>query len=542
MKKSDFSKKSETHAAAPVQRTAYHQHGTGSNAMVSAYSKHILQLQRMVGNQAAMLLFDGNGARNPVTQRAVEDNKTGMPNELKSGLESMSGYDLSDVKVHHNSDKPAKLQAHAYAQGNDIHVGPGQEKYLPHEGWHIVQQRQGRVQPTLQLQGMAINNDPSLEKEADVMGSKAYDRGSRAGEGNESRITNASLASPVLQGEFGMGKESNVPVKRNTTIRDKAMQLLSRSNTDIAITTTRHVIQRALTLDNADFSGVNNIRKLGGAADGAYLVEDDSGKIVVKVVAKVDNTEGIDSTVMSYNLAKDFGVKIPSARYLKLDTEEGEAFIDKANSYPDIDLAKKLKGANAITLWEYIPGKILEEFKGRALEDEEVKKFRENTENFVNLGKMLVFDAAILNGDRFKVESDQEANPGNLMIADNQPVGLDQDFAHIDNLFSPGETLSLNDKDDYGHMFVTKLKPLLSNPAELAQKLVAKMVKERYVFFSGMDRHITEGIQLGIETLKVLANKDNLRVETLINWSKTFKPETDLETDKVKAYWNSLIG
>lgn len=35
-----------------------------------------------------------------------------------------------------------------YSQGTDIHIGPGQEKHLPHEAWHVVQQKQGRVKPT----------------------------------------------------------------------------------------------------------------------------------------------------------------------------------------------------------------------------------------------------------------------------------------------------------------------------------------------------------------------------------------------------------
>jgi len=82
-------------------------------------------------------------------QRA--ENKTGMPDHLKSGLENLSGHDLSDVRVHYNSSKPAQLNAHAYAQGNQIHLGPGQEKHLPHEGWHAVQQKQGRVKATTQL-------------------------------------------------------------------------------------------------------------------------------------------------------------------------------------------------------------------------------------------------------------------------------------------------------------------------------------------------------------------------------------------------------
>jgi hypothetical protein len=103
-----------------------------------------------------------------------KENKTGLPDNLKSGVENLSGHSLDDVKVHYNSDKPASLQAHAYAQGTDIHVAPGQEKHLPHEAWHVVQQKEGRVQPTRQLKGSTnINDDSALEKEADVMGAKS---------------------------------------------------------------------------------------------------------------------------------------------------------------------------------------------------------------------------------------------------------------------------------------------------------------------------------------------------------------------------------
>lgn len=102
------------------------------------------------------------------------DNNTGMPNDLKQGIENLSGIDMSDVKVTYNSDKPAQLQAHAYANGNDIQIAPGQEKYLPHEAWHVVQQKQGRVQPTMQLKSnLNVNDDSRLEKEANLMGEKA---------------------------------------------------------------------------------------------------------------------------------------------------------------------------------------------------------------------------------------------------------------------------------------------------------------------------------------------------------------------------------
>jgi len=106
-------------------------------------------------------------------QREPAENKTGMPDSLKTGLESLSGQDLSDVKVHYNSSEPAKIQAKAYTQGTDIHVAPGQEQHLAHEGWHAVQQKQGRVQATTQAKGKPVNDEKKLEHEADVMGAKA---------------------------------------------------------------------------------------------------------------------------------------------------------------------------------------------------------------------------------------------------------------------------------------------------------------------------------------------------------------------------------
>lgn len=101
------------------------------------------------------------------------ENRTGMPDHLKSGLEQLSGFELSNVRVHYNSAKPAQLKALAYAQGQDIHLGPGQEQQLPHEGWHVVQQMQGRVKPHYKVQGMLFNEDRQLEREADVWGKRA---------------------------------------------------------------------------------------------------------------------------------------------------------------------------------------------------------------------------------------------------------------------------------------------------------------------------------------------------------------------------------
>ena len=106
-------------------------------------------------------------------QREERPNNTGMPDNLKAGIESLSGFSMDDVRVHYNSSKPATVQALAYTQGTDIHVAPGQEKCLPHEAWHVAQQMAGRVSPTTNINGMPVNDNAALEHEADVMGEKA---------------------------------------------------------------------------------------------------------------------------------------------------------------------------------------------------------------------------------------------------------------------------------------------------------------------------------------------------------------------------------
>ena len=100
--------------------------------------------------------------------------KTGLPENLKSRVESLSGVSMQDVKVHFNLEKPVQLNAQAFLQGSAIKIAIGEEKHLPQEAWHVVQQAQGKVQPTNHLeQGININNAPDLEKEADEMGLKA---------------------------------------------------------------------------------------------------------------------------------------------------------------------------------------------------------------------------------------------------------------------------------------------------------------------------------------------------------------------------------
>lgn len=167
----------------PIQRAAIEEEellqGKFSTLQRQPVEDELLQgkfntLQRQAGMEEEELLQGRFSQSAQLEQEnTAVSNQTGIPENLKHGIESLSGMDLSDVRVHYNSSRPAQLNALAYAQGNDIHLGSGQEKHLSHEAWHTVQQRQGRVQPTMQMGGENINADAGLEQEADRMGEKA---------------------------------------------------------------------------------------------------------------------------------------------------------------------------------------------------------------------------------------------------------------------------------------------------------------------------------------------------------------------------------
>ncbi len=148
------------------------------NIMRAAHSPNIIQKLTAEEDEPLQGEFEAEAPAQLQEAAVPKPNNTGLPDNLKSGIENLSGYSMDDVKVHYNSDKPAQLNAHAYAQGSDIHLAPGQEKHLPHEAWHVVQQAQGRVKPTMQMKGeVPVNDDKGLEQEADIMGAKAIANG-----------------------------------------------------------------------------------------------------------------------------------------------------------------------------------------------------------------------------------------------------------------------------------------------------------------------------------------------------------------------------
>jgi hypothetical protein len=150
-----------------------HNTSSTSNFVDNRQQTTVLSQFQKIANNRIQYKASFQPSNTPIQKK---ENKTGLPDNLKSGMENLSGMSLEHVNVHYNSSKPAAVQAHAYAQGSDIHLASGQEKHLPHELGHVVQQAQGRVQPTTSVSGMAVNDNAGLEIEATIMGNKALQK------------------------------------------------------------------------------------------------------------------------------------------------------------------------------------------------------------------------------------------------------------------------------------------------------------------------------------------------------------------------------
>ena len=138
--------------------------------------QHKSVLQRQKSPQVSSLLSSNNQA--PIQR---QENRTGLPDEVKDKMESTLNADFSNVNIQTNSDSATKAGALAYTQGNNVHFAPGQfkpdtrsgQELIGHELTHVVQQRESSVPATTSVGGMPVNDDPGLEMEADRMGSKA---------------------------------------------------------------------------------------------------------------------------------------------------------------------------------------------------------------------------------------------------------------------------------------------------------------------------------------------------------------------------------
>lgn len=93
---------------------------------------------------------------------------TRIPGAVQARFEAASGLSFEDVRVHYHAPEPAQIGACAYTRGNQVYIGPGQERYLEHELGHVLQQKRGQVKPDGSIGGLPVNRDPALERAADA--------------------------------------------------------------------------------------------------------------------------------------------------------------------------------------------------------------------------------------------------------------------------------------------------------------------------------------------------------------------------------------
>lgn len=177
-------------------------------------------------------LFANNGETPPPPPT---DNQS--PNDVPDGvmgkMEQTLGDDFSEVKIHQNSQDALQMKALAFTQGNDVHFAPGQfnpgtqqgQELLGHELTHVSQQKAGKVAPTTEINGKAVNDDRSLEAEADAMGAKAAQMkstgsGQQKGGGTANGPIQRQVALPDMLQGMGNAPGEEAPIQRQAELSE----------------------------------------------------------------------------------------------------------------------------------------------------------------------------------------------------------------------------------------------------------------------------------------------------------------------------------
>lgn len=186
----------------------------------------------------------------------IQNKKTPNQNLDKSGqkkkavLQKMStafNEDFSNVSINENSSKAKELNALAFTQGDTISFAPGQydpnsqkgQELLGHELTHVVQQRENRVQPTTQAKKSPVNDDMTLEKEADDRGKEAAQKVSESrtsvSEVKRPKQANSSIMQfrlPTFTNLETVFKDATLSIPESTVIRMISTALLRMKQRD----------------------------------------------------------------------------------------------------------------------------------------------------------------------------------------------------------------------------------------------------------------------------------------------------------------------
>ncbi|MBK7337611.1 MAG: DUF4157 domain-containing protein [Saprospirales bacterium] len=142
--------------------------------------KKVAQFEGVPEEEELQMKKEGSAIQRQEEGGSGASGPSSLPESLVNSASEHFGSDFSDVQVHTDSQKAGDLGALAYTQGKDIHFAPNTydpasstgKSLIGHELTHVVQQSEGRVQATGEIDGMPLNDDHSLEREADDMGSR----------------------------------------------------------------------------------------------------------------------------------------------------------------------------------------------------------------------------------------------------------------------------------------------------------------------------------------------------------------------------------
>jgi hypothetical protein len=154
----------------------------------------------------------------------------GLDAPIKEKMETAFGADLSSVRVHEDGEA-AKMGAQAFTRGSDLHFAPGQyqpdtargQELIGHELAHVVQQSEGRVAASFQAKGLAVNDDPGLEAEADAIGARAA-RGERVADlggadvgAGFSSIAQCYLDQKIAKKDWRVADDLSIAIRQDTS-------------------------------------------------------------------------------------------------------------------------------------------------------------------------------------------------------------------------------------------------------------------------------------------------------------------------------------
>lgn len=170
----------------------------------------ILALQRTVGNRAVQRML---------IQRRVDTEDLRRLGPVRS----MEHGAVDNVRVHNNSARAAEFFGRSFTHRSDPHFPrPLEEDRIPHEAWHAVQPRLGRVRPTVQLKLAVGPANDHYEQEADrvaasVMSESGTPQIQRQEEEDETIQTKslASTITPLIQRQSEETDEET-PVQRRS--------------------------------------------------------------------------------------------------------------------------------------------------------------------------------------------------------------------------------------------------------------------------------------------------------------------------------------